>query len=196
MYQFVDANQFSPRANVVYKPTDYVTFHAGYARTFTPPSQVIATPTNVALFAGTTAQPEVLTEDPVLPERANVYDAGMVWKPLPGLEVGIDGYYKEARDLLDDGQFGQALVLSGFNYETRHQPRRGAQGRLHVRRLPRLRQHRLGQAAGDQHRLQPVPVRTSRARLHRHPLDLHGPYAALDRVGRHVLPVERDSVQR
>jgi hypothetical protein len=26
-------------------------------------------------------------------------------------------YYKTARDLLDDGQFGQALVLSGFNYE-------------------------------------------------------------------------------
>ena len=33
-----------------------------------------------------------------------------------GLDVGVDGYYKIARDLLDDGQFGAALVLDGFNY--------------------------------------------------------------------------------
>jgi hypothetical protein len=39
-----------------------------------------------------------------------------IW-PVPGLEVGIDGYYKIARDLLDDGQFGQAYVLTGFNYD-------------------------------------------------------------------------------
>ncbi|HXL31411.1 MAG TPA: ligand-gated channel, partial [Bradyrhizobium sp.] len=36
--------------------------------------------------------------------------------PVPGLEVGLDGYLKLARDLLDDGQFGQAYVLDGFNY--------------------------------------------------------------------------------
>ena len=36
---------------------------------------------------------------------------------IPGLEVGIDGYYKTARDLLDDGQFGAAYVLTGFNYD-------------------------------------------------------------------------------
>jgi outer membrane receptor protein involved in Fe transport len=35
----------------------------------------------------------------------------------PQLTVGLDGYYKIARDLLDDGQFGAALVLDGFNYE-------------------------------------------------------------------------------
>ena len=37
--------------------------------------------------------------------------------PIPGLEVGVDGYYKIARDLLDDGQFGAAYVLNGFNYD-------------------------------------------------------------------------------
>ena len=37
--------------------------------------------------------------------------------PVPGLEVGVDAYYKIARDLLDDGQFGAAYVLSGFNYD-------------------------------------------------------------------------------
>jgi outer membrane receptor protein involved in Fe transport len=107
----------SPRINAVYKPFDGTTFHAGYMRTFTPPSQVIATPVNVPLFANTTAQPEVSQNDPVLPERSTVYDVGVVQRILPGLEVGVSAYYKEAKDLLDDGQFGQAYVLSGFNYE-------------------------------------------------------------------------------
>ena len=125
IYQFVDANQFSPRANVVYKPWDGTTFHAGHARTFTPPSQVIATPTHLALFTGTTQDPSFINQqdpatiksDPVMPERANVYDVGVVQALFPGLEVGVDAYYKVAKDLLDDGQFGQALVLNGFNYE-------------------------------------------------------------------------------
>src|SRR5580704_11620636 len=39
LYQFVDANQFSPRAAIVWKPVEGTTFHAGYARYFTPPRQ-------------------------------------------------------------------------------------------------------------------------------------------------------------
>jgi outer membrane receptor protein involved in Fe transport len=119
MYQYVDANQLSPRVSLTWKPYEGTTFHAGYARTFTPPTQVIAAPTNLALVQGTSLQPEVSKSDPVLPERANVFDVGVDQKiyAIPGLEVGIDGYYKEARDLLDDGQFGQAYVLTGFNYE-------------------------------------------------------------------------------
>src|SRR5882757_6666324 len=118
MYQYVDANQLSPRISLTWKPYDGTTFHAGYARNFTPPQQVIAAPTNLALVQGTTQQPEVSTNSPVLPERSHVFDVGVVQKiyPIPGLEVGVDGYYKIARDLLDDGQFGAAYVLSGFNY--------------------------------------------------------------------------------
>jgi outer membrane receptor protein involved in Fe transport len=119
MYQYVDANQLSPRISLTWKPYDGTTFHAGYARTFTPPQQVIAAPANLALVQGTSQQPEVSTNSPVLPERANVFDAGVVQKiyAIPGLEVGIDGYYKAASDLLDDGQFGAAYVLTGFNYD-------------------------------------------------------------------------------
>ena len=29
----------------------------------------------------------------------------------------MDGYYKRARDLLDDGQFGAAYILTAFNYD-------------------------------------------------------------------------------
>ena len=124
MYQYVDANQLSPRVSLNWKPYDGTTFHAGYARNFTPPQQVIAAPTNLALVTppavpANTQTPEVALNSPVLPERSHVFDVGVVQKiyPVPGLEVGVDGYYKLARDLLDDGQFGAAYVLNGFNYE-------------------------------------------------------------------------------
>jgi outer membrane receptor protein involved in Fe transport len=117
MYQYVDANQLSPRVSLTWKPHDGTAFHAGYGRNFTPPQQVIAAPTNLALVQGTTQQPEVAVSSPVLPERSHVFDIGVDQKihAIPGLDVGIDGYYKIASDLLDDGQFGAAYVLSGFN---------------------------------------------------------------------------------
>jgi outer membrane receptor protein involved in Fe transport len=119
MLQYVNANQLSPRASLTWKPYDGTTFHAGYARNFTPPSQVLAAPTNLALVQGTTQQPAVTQNDPVLPERSHVFDIGVDQKihAIPGLEVGIDAYYKTARDLLDDGQFGAAYVLTAFNYD-------------------------------------------------------------------------------
>jgi outer membrane receptor protein involved in Fe transport len=119
MWQYVDANQLSPRINATWKPYDGTTFHAGYSRNFTPPEQVLAAPTNLALVANTTAQaPPGSPNDPVQPERSNVFDVGVVQKiyAIPGLELGVDGYYKTATDLFDDGQFGQAYVLSAFNY--------------------------------------------------------------------------------
>jgi outer membrane receptor protein involved in Fe transport len=118
MWQFVDANQLSPRLNIIYKPIAGTTFHAGYARYFTPPPQAIAAPANIAPFANTTAQPDTFQQNPVLPERSHYFDAGVVQQVTPNLQVGLDAYYKTAKDLLDDGQFGQALILSGFNYET------------------------------------------------------------------------------
>jgi len=123
MYQYVAANQLSPRVSLTWKPYDDTAFHIGYARNFTPPQQVVAAPVNLALVTPPTAPantqtPAVPINDPVLPERSNVFDVGVVQKirAIPGFEVGIDAYYKSARDLLDDGQFGQAYVLSGFNY--------------------------------------------------------------------------------
>ena len=117
MYQFVDANQISPRANITWKPLDATTFHLGYARYFTPPSQVLAGPTNLLLVQGTTQEPGVGRADPVLPERSHYFDTGITQKVLPGLEIGVSAYYKIARDLIDDGQFGAAYVLTAFNYD-------------------------------------------------------------------------------
>ena len=57
MDQFVSANQFSPRLSFTYKPFENTTFHAGYARYFTPPVLVEAAPVNLALFNNTTGAP-------------------------------------------------------------------------------------------------------------------------------------------
>ena len=35
----------------------------------------------------------------------------------PELEAGVSVYFKRARNLLDNGQFGQALALTAFNYD-------------------------------------------------------------------------------
>lgn len=117
MNEYTSANQLSPRISLTWKPFEDTTFHAGYSRNFTPPAQVLAAPTSLALVQNTTQQPAVNASSPVLPERSNVFDVGVTQKLLPGLEVGIDTYYKTARDLLDDGQFGAAYVLSAFNYD-------------------------------------------------------------------------------
>ena len=116
LYQYVDANQLSPRLALIYKPFTGTTFHAGYARYFTPPYQAQAYTANIALFTNTTNQPDVPLADPVKPERSNYYDVGVDQEVLPGLTMGVDAYYKDARDMLDDGQFGAAVVLTQFNY--------------------------------------------------------------------------------
>jgi len=116
LYQFVSANQFSPRAALVYKPFDGTTFHAGYARYFTPPMQAQATQSNLALFTNTTNQPDIPNNDPVKPERSHYFDVGFDQKLGPNLTFGLDAYYKLATDLIDDGQFGQAVVLTQFNW--------------------------------------------------------------------------------
>ena len=116
LYQFVDANQLSPRLALTYKPSDDTTLHAGFARYFTPPYQAQAVQSDIALFTNTTNQPEVDLADPVKPERSSYYDVGVDQKVLPGLTMGLDAYYKNTRDQIDDGQFGAAVVLTQFNF--------------------------------------------------------------------------------
>jgi outer membrane receptor protein involved in Fe transport len=78
--------------------------------------QAQATQSNLALVANTTNAPDQTNNDPVLPERSHYFDVGVDQKVLPGLTVGLDAYYKIATDLIDDGQFGQAVVLTQFNW--------------------------------------------------------------------------------
>jgi outer membrane receptor protein involved in Fe transport len=116
MNQFVSANQLSPRIALLYKPVPDTSLHAGVSRYFTPPMQAQATQNNLALFQNTTQQQAIALDDPVRPERATYFDAGVEQKLPAGLTMGLDVYYKRSTDTLDDGQFGQAVVLNQFNY--------------------------------------------------------------------------------
>jgi hypothetical protein len=144
IWQYVDKNQLSPRAAVQWQPWWASVLHAGYSRNFTPPDQALGRVSQPQLLAGTTGFPTGFgvsptnpNVGPILPERSDVFDAGIVQQLLPrcpsaagdmptkappatncpALEVGVDAYYKWARDLIDDGQFGQATLLSAFNYD-------------------------------------------------------------------------------
>jgi outer membrane receptor protein involved in Fe transport len=109
-------HQLSPRVNLIWQPTDSTTFHAGYARYFTPPPVESISGSTVAKFDGTSNSTGNDQSDPVKAERANYYDVGISQKITPELTVGLDGYYKDAHNQLDDGLFGQTLILSAFNY--------------------------------------------------------------------------------
>ncbi len=117
---FDNEYQFSPRANLIWQPFDSTTLHAGYARYFTPPPVENVSGSTVNKFDGTSNEspggPNA-PDSPVKAERADYYDAGLTQKLAPGLQVGVDGYYKYAKNQLDDGLFGQSLILSAFNYD-------------------------------------------------------------------------------
>ncbi|MFC7540586.1 TonB-dependent receptor domain-containing protein [Siccirubricoccus deserti] len=57
MVQYVAAGQLSPRVNLVWRPTDDTTVHAGYARTFTPPQFELVQAGTLQRFLGTTGAP-------------------------------------------------------------------------------------------------------------------------------------------
>ena len=119
-YDSVDAftkeHQWSPRLNLAYKLTGDTALHAGYARYFTPPPQELASQQSINLYAGTTNQPEIANSDPVKAERTHYFDLGLDHKVNDNLSLSADVYYKNITNLLDEGQFGQALILSPFNY--------------------------------------------------------------------------------
>jgi outer membrane receptor protein involved in Fe transport len=114
--EYTDETQLSPRLNVVWKPTETTTLHAGFARYFAPPPFELVGATTLAKFAGTTGAPEVTQDDPVRAERSNYYDIGLSQIVVPGLTIGVDAYYKQSRNLIDEGQFGAPIILTAFNY--------------------------------------------------------------------------------
>ncbi|MGA8031683.1 MAG: TonB-dependent receptor [Casimicrobiaceae bacterium] len=113
---FIDEHQFSPRLNLLWKVTPATALHAGYSRYFTPPPQELVAQKSIDLYAGTTNAPEVPVSDPVKAERTHYFDVGVSHTISPQLTVGVDAYYKRITNLLDEGQFGQALILTPFNY--------------------------------------------------------------------------------
>jgi outer membrane receptor protein involved in Fe transport len=113
---YVTEDQVSPRINLVWKPLAGTTVHAGYSRYFSPPPFELASNTSIAAFAGTTAQPPGTGNSPPLAERANYYDVGLSQRVGAHLTVGVDSYFKQSRNMIDEGQFGAPIILAVFNY--------------------------------------------------------------------------------
>ena len=108
--------QWSPRIGMTYDLTSTTRVHAGYARYFTPPSTEKIDTTTVTEFLGTTNALPSDANTAVKSERSNYFDAGISQVLFAGLTVGVDAYYRKVRNLQDEGQFGNALIFSDFNY--------------------------------------------------------------------------------
>jgi outer membrane receptor for ferrienterochelin and colicins len=126
---FRDENQVSPRVNLVWLPTPTTTFHAGYARYFSPPPFELIANESVAKFIAptgnplitSTAAPATTTDTTPYSERAHYFDVGLEQRITRDLTVGVDSYYKISNHLIDEGQFGAPIILTPFNYESGRQ---------------------------------------------------------------------------
>lgn len=114
---YSSGDQLSPRVNVVWKPTDTTTVHAGYSRYFSPPPFENIATESIQKFLNTTAAPTSLVNDTPKAERANYFDAGVSQKVMENFTLGVDSYYKKSKDLIDEGQFGAPIILTPFNYK-------------------------------------------------------------------------------
>jgi len=115
---FTSGSQMSPRVNIVWTVLPDTTLHAGYSRYLSPPPFELVGSKSVTEFAGTTAQSAVTQADTPQAETANYYDLGLQLKFSSHLNVGVDSYFKQSHDLLDEGQFGAPIILTPFNYLT------------------------------------------------------------------------------
>jgi outer membrane receptor protein involved in Fe transport len=111
-------SQLSPRINASYEVAEGTKLHAGYSRYFTPPPLETVRSESVAKFAGTSnaADPLAANSGPPKAERSHYVDVGLTHTFAPGLQVGMDGYYKIARNQLDTGLFGASLISAAFNW--------------------------------------------------------------------------------
>ncbi len=114
---YLNEYQLSPRINTVYQPFKQTALHLGYGMYFTPPPLEFVPSASINKFNNTTyaADPNNTVSSPVKSERYQYLDAGLTQMIFPGLEMGLDGYYKIKRYVLDEGQFGPAMIFSPNN---------------------------------------------------------------------------------
>lgn len=108
--------QLSPRINMVWTPPSTgATFHAGYARYFSPAPFELVASANLAQLYDTTGSPPRRAADLAYAQRENYWDAGLQEKFGP-FTLGLDGYFRRSTHLVDEGQFGAPIIETPFNY--------------------------------------------------------------------------------
>lgn len=113
---FRSERQLSPRASLVWQPSASTTVHLGYARYFSPPPFELVANQTLAKFVGTSAEAPSTLDTTPFAERQHYFDLGFQQKIGRALTLGIDGYYRISRNLVDEGQFGAPIILTPFNY--------------------------------------------------------------------------------
>ena len=113
---YTSASQASPRLNVVWQVVPDTTLHVGYSRYLSPPPFELVGGKDITLFENTTNPPLTPEATAPLAERANYYDLGVQQKVTQAFTVGLDTYYKQSVNLIDEGQFGAPIILTPFNY--------------------------------------------------------------------------------
>jgi outer membrane receptor for ferrienterochelin and colicins len=113
---FTAEHQVSPRFNAVWQALDDTTLHIGYSRYLSPPPFELVGGETISKFLNTTAAPSVTTSNSPLAEQANYYDLGVQQKLTRQFTLGLDTYYKQSHNLIDEGQFGAPIILTPFNY--------------------------------------------------------------------------------
>ena len=119
---------------MVWQPNDVLTAHAGYSRYFTPPplDQVSDGADRRRLRHDRRARSHA-ERSGAGRARRTISTSASTLKPLAGLTLGVDAYYKIATNLLDEGQFGAPIILTSFNYANGHRQGRRAHGELRQR---------------------------------------------------------------
>jgi outer membrane receptor protein involved in Fe transport len=113
---FASGHQVSPRVNLVWQALDDTVVHAGYSRYFSPPPFELVGGETIAKFLNTTAAPTITQSSTPQAEQANYYDIGVQQKATHQITLGLDTYYKQSHNLIDEGQFGAPIILTPFNY--------------------------------------------------------------------------------
>ncbi|PTU33050.1 TonB-dependent receptor [Stenotrophobium rhamnosiphilum] len=112
---YINASQLSPRFGMIWNASTATVVHAGYSRYFTPPPNELISNATISKFDNTT-NAQSGPNDPVQAERTHYFDIGATHQFTPNLNIGVDSYYKIIHGLLDEGQFGSALIYTPFNY--------------------------------------------------------------------------------
>jgi outer membrane receptor protein involved in Fe transport len=112
---FVDASQFSPTINFVYKARPDTTLHAGFARNFQVPNfqGISAGTAKLEGTSGGTGLPVSTTLDA---ETDYTWDVGYTHQFTPHLQWAQDSYFRIDRRYIDEGEFGFVPLDAPFNY--------------------------------------------------------------------------------
>ena len=118
-HAYTNESQLSPRLNANYDLSKKTKIHAGFSRYFTPAPVAKMSQTSLASFSGTTNEAEGNLESygKLRAERTSYYDVGVSHQVDENLTLGIDGYYKKIRNMIDEHQFGNAMIYVPFNFQ-------------------------------------------------------------------------------